>query len=211
MAENVTPYHYEDNRHGDHSSLEPLPKEVSVASSLIPYKRDDYRARYLGYLCCGFGVREALQMTGVTKAALSLWRKDAEFSSLESRTPEFRQSLAKEYTELEFFRNFRLALEKDYRILWKSIHPEKMEVFNVDGTTKLVDTPLDKQEHEYLLKIRSQYSIEQLHMLEAIVSGSGDGFNFAKWVSENQEIVQFSRTDSVTIKKGSNAPETEDS
>ena len=36
------------------------PKEVSIAESLIPWRKDDNRARFLGYLACGFSVEESL-------------------------------------------------------------------------------------------------------------------------------------------------------
>ena len=164
--------------------------ETSIASSIIPFSRDDDRARWLGYRACGMSVREALKLVGKSKATLSYWRHnevDGEiFSDLEIRIPEFRKELSKEYVEIEFFRNFRLALEKDYRILMKSLEKDKV---------------LDKQEQEYLIKLRSQYTPQQLQILEAIVSDGGGGWNFAKWVSQNPDIVQLSRTDTVTVRR----------
>ena len=32
------------------------PKELSIAETLIPWRKDDNRARFLGYLACGFSV-----------------------------------------------------------------------------------------------------------------------------------------------------------
>jgi len=108
-------------------------------------------------------------------------------SCLRVNIPNYRKELSKEYVEIEFFRNFRYALEKDYRVLKQS----------------LTDEPMGKQDHDYLLKLRSQYTPQQLQILEAIVSGEGSGFNFAKFVAENQELIQFSRTESVTMKRTS--------
>lgn len=211
----------EEDKELYHANLPDIPPEVAIALSVVPYPRDDNRARYLGYMSCGFAVREALKMVGLSKSWLSWCRTDTKFAELENRIPEFRKTLAHEYAELEFFRNFRLALEKDYRVLWKSVHPSKVEALSITGDKIIVDEPLNKQEHEYLLKIRSQYSMEQLHILESIVSGSGgDGFNFAKWVAENADVVKMSRTDTVTVLKHStdilqrspvDATETEDS
>jgi len=128
-------------------------------------------------------------MIGKSKQWLSncrhLYEGHEQFSELEERIPEFRRELSKEYVEIEFFRNFRLALEKDYRILQKSLNSEF----------------LTKQDHDYLIKLRSQYTPQQLSILEAIVNSSEDGFNFARWVSENPEIIQMSRTDTVTVAK----------
>lgn len=186
---------------------EDMPEPVAIASTLIPWSRDDERARYLGYLACGFSIREALHLINRSKPWLSLSRHDSRFVELEGRIPEIRKELAKEYTELEFFRNFRLALEKDFRVLWQSLNPEQMSVPQGDGSTKMVNIPMDRQDHEYLLKIRSQYTPQQLQIVEAIVSGTGDGFNFARWVAENPDIIQVSRTDTVTAVKHNKANE----
>jgi hypothetical protein len=170
------------------------PKEVAIASSIIPYPRDDYKALFLGYRACGLSPMEAMKIIGITKGAVSQWRhNDPIFASLEQRLPEIRKELSKEYIEIEFFRNFRLALEQDYRILKKALNPERDEEGNV--------IPMTRQEHDYLVKLRSQYNPQQLQILEAIVSGAGDGFNFAHWVAEHPEIIQVSRTDTVTVKR----------
>ena len=29
-----------------------------------------------------------------------------------------------------------------------------------------------------------------------------EGFNFAKWVKENQNVIEFSRTDKITVREG---------
>lgn len=169
------------------------PKEVAIAGAVVPYPRSSDKAKYLGYLACGLSVREALRIIGKSKQWLSncrhLYAGHDKFVELEERVPEFRRELSKEYVEIEFFRNFRLALEKDFRILKKSLSSEI----------------LTKQDHDYLIKLRSQYTPQQLTILEAIVSGSGDGFNFAKWVSENPEIIQLSRTDTVTVARNVDA------
>lgn len=166
------------------------PPEVSIAASIIPYPFDDNRGRFLGYRACGVSVREALHFLKIGKSALSNWRTDPEFDGLERRLPEFRQSLAKQFIELEFYRNFRFVLEKDYQVLKDSINKDKT---------------LSKADSDYLLRLRTQYTPQQLQMLEAVVKGSGDGWNFAKFVSENQEMftnreMEISRTDSVKFK-----------
>ena len=159
--------------------------ETSIASSIIPYPRNDDKARYLGYMACGFSVREALRMIKKSKQTLSLWRHDSTFVSLENRIPEFRKELSKEYIEIEFFRNFRLVLEHDYTVLMKAINKET----------------LAKGDLDYLLRLRSQYSPQQLSLLEAVVSDSGDGFNFSRWVADNPDIIHMSRTDVTMVKK----------
>lgn len=170
------------------------PPEVSVASTLIPYKRDDERALYLGYLATGFGVREALKMVKRGKSALSMWRRDATFVKLEDSIPDIRRTLAREYVELEFFRNFRLVLAKDYEILQKSLTP---------GDTGV----MTKQESDYLIKLRSQYSPQQMEILLHVVGEGGEGMDFSKWVFEHPEVftqpdtVKLTRTESITLGK----------
>ena len=158
--------------------------EASIASTLIPWDRDDERALYFGYRASGMSVREALHLIQRSKPWLSLQRHDPKFVDLESRIPEFRRELSKEYIEIEFFRNFRLVLEKDHQVLQKSL--DKNE-------------GLSKFEHEYLLKLRTQYSPAQIQVLEALVSGGQSGFNFAEFVATHPDIIQMSRTDTITV------------
>ncbi len=165
--------------------------EVSIASAIIPFHLSDERARYLGYRACGMSVRESLQLVNRSKPTLSYWRLDPKFVEIENKLPEYRKQLSKEYVEIEFFRNFRLALEKDYRILTRTLNPPKDD----SG----YDIPMTKQDHDYLIKMRSQYSPQQLQVLEAIIAGTGGDFNFSKFIAENPHIVQMSRTDTVTV------------
>jgi len=163
--------------------------EVSVASSIVPYDRDDERALYFGYRASGLSVRETLHMIQRSKPWLSLQRHDPVFVDLEHRIPEFRRELSKEYVEIEFFRNFRLILEKDHQIIQRSLNLKK-------------DETLSRQDQEYLIKLRSQYSPTQIQILEAIVEGGKGGFNFAQFVAEHPDIIQMSRTDTVTLARG---------
>lgn len=189
----------------------PTPRPVAVASALIPYSRDDDRARLLGYICCGLTTVEALKMIGRDKVWLDSIRiADPKFLELEGRVPEFRKELAKEYVEIDFFRNFRLLLEKDYRIVKASLNPEKITVTLANGSDAEVDAPMTRQDFEYLLKMRSQYTPQQMQILESVVHSNGDGFNFARWVSENQEVVKMSRTDTITLHRSTIDAEDED-
>ena len=170
------------------------PREVAIATSLIPWRKDDNRARYLGYLACGFMPEEALYMLGLTMSWLEEVRQEVEFSQYELQVPEIRKELSKEYIELDFFRNFRLVLEKDYRVLRTSLGLE------VDDTGEPVTMkPYDQQ---YLLKMRSNYTPQQLQIIEQVISNTGGDFNFAQWVKENQDsVVKISRTDTVEVKE----------
>lgn len=151
-------------------------QEMAIAQSVIPYNRDDARGKYLGLRASGFTIREALKLIGYGHSALSMWRRDAEFTAIEEKLPEYRQQLANEYVHLEFIRNYRLVLEKDYRVLQRSIHPEK------DEEGKLI--PMSSQDHSYLLKARSHYTPQQLEIIETLMSGRDGGheFNFTEFI-----------------------------
>jgi len=164
------------------------PKQVSIATTLIPWRKDDYRAKYLGYLACGFSVEESLYMLGLKVEWLEEQRSDSQFSTFELQVPEIRKELSKEYIELDFFRNFRMVLEKDYRVL--------RDALGIDG-----DGLMTSQDHQYLLKMRSAYTPQQLQILEQVMRGVGeDGWNFATWVKNNQgKILEFSQTNKVKM------------
>jgi len=149
----------------------------SIAVSTIPWNRDDARAQYLGLRASGFKLREALALIGKAKSTLSLWRHDPVFVNLENKIPELRSTLALEYANLEFLRNYRLILEKDYRVLKSSLQKK------VDADGK--PTSMDGQDFQYLLKMRAHYTPQQLQVIEQLMSDSKSGgkvFNLTDFV-----------------------------
>lgn len=178
--------------------------EESIAQSIIPYNRDDSRARYLGLRASGFTIREALKIVGCAHSTLSYWRLDPQFIELENRLPEFRRELALEYANIEFIRNYRMILEKDYQVIRKSLNPER----NEDGKT----APMEKQDHEYLLKLRSHYTPQQLQVIETLMSASNNDqqFNFTEFVltaSKEIQRVQISAKSRAASSEESDAQE----
>lgn len=145
--------------------------DEAIAQSIVPYNRDDARCRYLGLRASGFAIREALRLIGKAQSTLSAWRHDEEFLDLENRIPEFRKQLSLEYVSLEFARNYRLILEKDYRVIKESLEKDKV---------------LSPQDIQYLLKLRSHYTPQQLQIIEALVIGEtiGGEFDFTRFVLE---------------------------
>lgn len=163
------------------STLPTEPQEESIPRSLVPWNRDDARSRYLGLRSSGFTLREALGLIGKAKSTLSLWRQDPAFLDLENRLPELRKELALEYASLEFLRNYRLVLEKDYRILQESLVKRTKE--DKDGNKVLV--PMEAQDHKYLLQMRSHYTPQQLQAIEQLFgrgSGGSGEMNFTDFV-----------------------------
>ncbi len=174
------------------------PKEVTAAMSLIPYRRDDLRAKYLGWMSSGFSDEEALYVLGLNRSWLELMRQDSKFADLEERIPELRKELSQEYTEMDFYRNFRMVLEKDHRILRKSL---EMELVEDEETGEMVVAEMSSFDQQYLLRLRSAYTPQQLQLLEAVVSGDNGGFNFADWVSKNQKVIELSRTETIKYRE----------
>lgn len=147
----------------------------SIAQSIIPYPYDDNRAKYLGLRSSGFTPKEATKLLRLTGSALSGWRRDPEFVSLENRLPEYRKQLALEYASLEFYRVFRLITEKDVRVVKKSLEVDK------EGNSM----PMAKEDYKYLLKMRSFYTLQQMQVLAVMAIGeSAEGFNFTDLVKE---------------------------
>lgn len=177
--------------------------ELSIAQTVVPYQRDDNRAVYLGLRASGFSTREALKLAQVSKQALSNWRADPQFKRIEDDLPKYRKDLANEYVSLEFIRNYRLVLEKDYRVMQASLNPVKVTVNTPLGEREM-DTPMNAQDHAYLLKARSHYTPQQLQIMEALVSGeSAENFDFTKFIlaaaSQTKQRVTLETTKKATV------------
>ncbi len=168
----------------------PIPEaedvEEKIAQSIIPYSRSDGRARYLGLRASGFTVREALKYIGYAKSTLCLWRKDPQFLDYEQRLPEYKKDLALEFANLEFMRNYRMVMEKDYRVLKKSLNPAMIQVKDIDDNPVSMEEPLSKQDQEYLIKMRTFYTPQQLQVLQTLIAAdkTDDNFDFTKFVIE---------------------------
>lgn len=145
-------------------------QEESIPRSIVPWSRDDDKSRYLGLRSSGFTIREALGLIGKAKSTLSHWRHDSKFLELEDKLPELRRELGLEYAALEFLRNYRLILEKDYRVIKGSL--TKRTRTESDGSKVVL--PMDSQDFQYLLKMRQHYSPQQLQAIEQLF-GRGDG------------------------------------
>lgn len=153
-----------------------------IAQSLLPWNRDDSKARYLSYRASGFSIREALHMIGNAQSTLSLWRHDPQFVEIENNIQQIAQKLRTEYTSLEFTRNFRLIMEKDYQVLKASLAK---------------DAELTRDEQSYLLKMRGFYTPQQLQIIEALVQGELEGGNKFSWT---EAVLTFRKIEERSIK-----------
>ena len=142
-----------------------------IAQSLIPYYMDGgKKARYLSYMIAGFSIMESVKLAKIHLKTVKIWRNtDPKFKELEDSTPELRRELADHLIDIEFTRNFRLVLAKDFEILFK------------DATDQL----LTEKEQAYLLVIRKFYTPEQLIRIRQLAGGTdntGEAFDFTKTV-----------------------------
>lgn len=166
----------------------PAEDPEAIAQSIFPYSKDDDRARYLGLRASGFKVREALQLVNKHKSTLTSWRTDSQFVELERNLPSYGKKLSVEYVWLAFMRNLVLVGILDYRVLQKAINcPDEM--VNEYGKPTF--------EAQYLSKLRTFYTPQQLQVLEALISGNGDGAS--KEVDFTNIVLEMNRT-SETIK-----------
>lgn len=154
-------------------SAEVTPTE-GIAQSLINfYVEGGKRARYLSYLVAGFSIMEAVTLAKIHHKSVLRWREDdSNFVDLERKaTGELREQLSNQLINIEFTRNFRLVLAKDFQILFKDA----------------AGTQLTDKEQQYLLLIRKFYTPQQLAMIKQIVGGDGkptEAFDFTRTVLE---------------------------
>jgi hypothetical protein len=154
--------------------------EEGIPKAVVPWNRDDDRSRYLGLRASGFAIRETLNLIGKAKSTLSAWRQDPTFLDLENRLPELRRELALEYASLEFLRNYRLILEKDYRVVKESLR----EHTKPDKDGNPVNVGMEAQDFKYLLQMRSHYTPQQLQAIENVFGKGGQAgeVNFTDFV-----------------------------
>jgi len=153
-------------------SNEVTPTE-GIAQSLVPYYTDGgKKARYLSYIVAGFSVMEAVKLAKVHLKTVQHWRANPDFTEIEARsTSEIRKQLSDELIDIEFTRNFRLVLAKDFQVLFKDA----------------MGAGLTEKEQQYLMLIRKFYTPQQFAMIKQLVSptgGDGNAFDFTRTVLE---------------------------
>lgn len=155
----------------------------AIVKSIVEQNWDSKKSRYIGYRASGFTIREAASLIGVNQRTIVRWRQeDSVFANMEEQLPELRKRLGLEYANMEFLRNYRLILEKDYNIIMKSMKDDALPV----------------QEHQYLLKARSHYTPQQLECLKGMIGDeAGRPLDFTKFIlsiSRTREEVRVEAT-----------------
>lgn len=144
---------------------------LAKADSVLPRfdGNDESKRAYLSYRLCGFGRQEACNYTKTKKRQVYYWMSsDAVFEDIEKRQLlDLRQTFSKQIITLDFTRNFKLALERDRVVL-------DLAVTN--------PAALSKADQEYLVKIRSMYTPQQLQILEGFFRSDVDDLGFDELV-----------------------------
>ena len=145
-----------DNFDADTDELTP---EEALASAVVPGSFRGKKALYLSYRVTGFSIRESMQLANCSQRSVLRWRElDPEFERTDTKgLTELRRELGIEYLGLEFLRNYRLFLDKDYKVVMKALYtPEAMS----------------DDEKQYLLKARVHYTPQQLQILDDLTKGT---------------------------------------
>jgi len=128
----------------------------------IPLNKNPRKASYLSYRASGFSVREACMLAEISFAAVKKWRReDEDFRRWESGDglSWLQHNLASDLFQMEFMRNFRLALRLDRKLLFKAN-------YNLGGMTD--------RETSLLKAIRKQYSPQDLIALQKALEPNAD-------------------------------------
>ncbi|KKN74204.1 hypothetical protein LCGC14_0392900 [marine sediment metagenome] len=147
-----------------------------IAQSLLPYYTEGgKKASYLSYIMAGFSIMESIKLAGIHVKTRTRWKEDDPmFVELEGKaSTELRRQLADQLIDIEFTRNFRLVMAKDFKVLFK----------DAAGEEALTET-----EQAYLMQIRKFYTPQQFLMLRQLISGNletkDQGFDFTRTLLE---------------------------
>lgn len=134
--------------------------EAALLSRIPLQTGDSRKAQYLSWRATGFSVREACGLVPIDEATLRRWRReDQEFADFESKwLKELQKDVSRDLIHLEFMRNMRLALYRDFKVLFKA-------AYDLDS--------LSPAEASYLKLIRRMYSPQDMAVLEKVVEPGG--------------------------------------
>jgi hypothetical protein len=144
----------------------------SIVEAALPFYTDDTnKAKYLSWRLSGFSVLESCHLGGFHIKTIHRWRDaDQMFKKIDVEDMgDLRSKLSSQFLDREFTRNFRLVLEKDFKVLMQALYaPDAMSKLDAD----------------YMLKLRSHYTPQSLAMIKQLVGGGTvkEPFDFSKYV-----------------------------
>jgi hypothetical protein len=134
------------------------------------------KALYLSYRISNFTVHESCALVPCSMKQVKRWRDaDENFRKLDGEgLTELRKKMGMEFLDMQFTRNFRMVMERDFRILYK----EATE--GIGGLTR--------SEITYAEKIRQHYTPQSLALVKQLLAGGNSDapFDFTKFVMEIQ-------------------------
>jgi hypothetical protein len=151
----------------EYMGVSPVDLEAQL-EAFVPYiTGDDRRSKYLSYRACGFSIKEACKLVDVELRTLYRWREDPDFRRYEAEElQDIRKSLGAEFTLMEFLRNTRLVLAKDFDIIMRAFGRLKIDG---DDTDKM--DILSEREWQYFKDAVKRYGPDQLMKLQAAITG----------------------------------------
>lgn len=153
---------------------EPITTTELIRTGIPEFSDDSKKAVYLSYRISNFSVRESCKLTDVSMRQVHRWRAaDDDFAHIDGDgLTELRKSMANEYLDMQFTRNFRMVMEKDFRVLYKDATGDELSAVDVS----------------YLHKIRQHYTPQSLAMVKQLLNGGTvqEPFDYTKLTLEIQ-------------------------
>ncbi len=131
--------------------------EEALLSRIPLQSGSQKKALYLSYRATGFPVRQACDLAEMSLEDLHRWRKqDSQFKLFETeKLHELQATVGSDVVRLEFMRNFRMVMKKDFLTIRKALFDEE----------NLTDA-----EWKYFLLIRRHYTPNDMLALEKAIS-----------------------------------------
>lgn len=158
-----TEYEVEYKNLGQPNLVDDERGDEALAARLPLLSGSANKVRYLSYRAMGFTIRESAGLTDVTESTVRQWRRnDPEFRDVELKyIRDLQRNLSGDLLRIEFMRNMRLAMNRDFQVLFKA--SSSLEV-------------LTEREMDYLKLIRKHYTpIEMLNLDRAIAPEYDEG------------------------------------
>jgi hypothetical protein len=115
------------------------------------------KALYLSYRATGFPVKQACALAECSMEDLIRWRKrDEHFVTFENeKLHELQATVGSDVVRLEFMRNFRMIMKKDFLVIHKALFDE---------------ASMTDAEWKYFLMVRKHYTPNDMLALEKAIS-----------------------------------------
>ena len=130
--------------------------EEALLSRIPLQSGSQKKALYLSYRATGFPVKQACDLAEMSLEDLHRWRKqDEQFRIFETdKLYELQQTVGADVVRLEFLRNFRMIMKKDFLVIRKAL-------FDEDN--------MSDDEFKYFMAVRKHYTPNDMLALEKAI------------------------------------------